>query len=399
MFLEHSSAKVTINISGILTELLDEHGAGDIISDIKNLAENSQLEFVDSGKYHPILPLIPGKEVRRQITLNKRTNFHFFRDAYKPKGFFPPEMCFSGDLAQQLFDMGYEWVLLSGIACPEQWPLDVIYKIPFDKKGLSVFFRDDVLSNKISFHSLDSEGFIAEMISLTKGKQDAYIITAMDAETFGHHIQHWEDLFLAQVYEKIDAEENSHSYENIKQKSNLANMHREILNSKGMSQVKVVTISELLKKFSSKTSKMPIPSSWSTNRDDLLRGDFYPLWKSRNNRIHELQWEHIQVCFELTDEISTLKGAGEARRFATIARGLLDMAIHSCQFWWANKERGLWDINLVNKGLMLQEEVVLNAYKAIKVSKADDDIKREFYHKVIAARDTAGKIRDLLLNT
>jgi alpha-amylase/alpha-mannosidase (GH57 family) len=392
MLLEYPHAKVTINLCGVLTEMLNDHGAFDILVDILRLANNKQLEFVDSAKYHAILPLIPQKEMRRQIELNHRTNSYFFKQAYKVRGFFPPEMCYSDELGRLLDTLGYDWVLASGIACQQTWPLDVIYNAAFGKSTVSVFYRDDILSNKISFHEIDSAGFIAELISLSKDKEDIYVVTAMDAETFGHHIQNWERLFLADVYEIISGVA---PYEDLKQRTNLAESHKKILELAEEAQIQAVTVSELLEKFPSKLSQPPWPSSWSTSKDDIGRRNFYPLWKNIGNQIHNLQWEHVRICDELVEAAFELKDNEESDRFYNLARALLDRAIHSCQFWWANKGR-MWDVNMINKGLGLQEEVVLNAYKAICTSGTDEETKRRYHHEVIAARDASNKILDQL---
>lgn len=385
----HSNAKLTINICGILTEMLNSHGGQDIIELIKELADKGQIEFVDSAKYHAILPLIPEREMRRQIDLNYKINSYFFKTAYKTRGFFPPEMCYSEKLAELLSEMGYDWVLVSGAACTEKWPLDVIHRIP---SGINVFYRSDIISNKISFHGIDSAGFISELIGLSKDRSDIYVITAMDAETFGHHIQNWEKLFLAEVYKMIEGIAN---HKAIKQRIDLAEAHKEILDS-GKAQIEVVTISELFDKFPVRDSRPPRASSWSTTKEDLVKENYYPLWKGQGNHIHDLQWKHVSICLELVDKAAESRTNEESKSFYEIARALLDRAIHSCQFWWANKGSGMWDINLINKGLMLQEEVVLNAYKSIKLSAADEDMQNKLYYKVVAARDIAGKIRDRL---
>ena len=399
MFLEHPYAKVTINICGVLTELLNNHGAEDVIADIKKLALNNQLEFVDSGKYHPILPLISQKERKRQIELNHKANKFFFGNAYKVRGFFPPEMCYSDEVGHLVASMGYDWILLSGIACSDKWPLNFISSIPAGSSSLKVFFRDDVLSNKISFRNIGSAGFLREIVSLTKGEKDAYIITAMDAETFGHHIRNWEKLFLKKVYETIDAIENTCRHGNIKQKTDLTGAYKKIFfGLKETPHIQVLTISELINKMPTKKTKVPRPSSWSSTKEDIVKNDYYPLWKGIKSQIHELQWEHVGMCFEMVDNaLSQKKSNEQSKRFAVIARGLMDKAIYSCQFWWANKERGTWDINLINKGLMLQEEVLLNAYKSITLSSATTNVKKDFYHKFVASRDIASKIRDLIV--
>lgn len=393
VFSEHPQAKVTVNISGVLTETWNDHGGEDIIAGIADLGRDGRLEFVESAKYHPILPLIPEGEIRRQIELNHKTNEYFYKKVYKPRGFFPPEMCYSSKVGGILADLGYEWVILSGVACAAGWPLDVIYKVNFGKNKLVTFFRDDIISNKISFKNLDSRTFISELIGLSKGREDIYVITAMDAETFGHHIQNWEKLFLGELYETLEG--GSPEYASIKHDVDLAKEHEDILDSELIEKIQVVTISELLDKFSSKASLQPHSSSWSTGKDEIAGANFYPLWDNPLNPIHKLQWEHINICFELVEAAIKLKGNKESQHFADVSRSLLDRAIHSCQFWWANKGK-MWDINLVNMGLMLQEEVLLNAYKAVSSSGCDEKIKKSNYRSLVAARDIAYKIRDYL---
>ncbi len=84
-----------------------------------------------------------------------------------------------------------------------------------------------------------------------------------------------------------------------------------------------------------------------------------------------------------------------SHNFARIARSTLDAALHSCQFWWASK-KPMWDVNMVYRGLSLQREVLLNAYKAISTSNCSPSIKKEYYYKVVAARHIFDQITDKL---
>lgn len=394
MFSEQLKAKVTINMCGVLTEMLNEHGGKDILQSIRALAEAGNLEFVESAKYHAILPLISAEECKKQIALNRQTNAYFFKDAYKPRGFFPPEMCYSEDVAHLLSSLGYEWLIVSGVACNVAWPLDVIYKVKTAKGTIATFYRDDVLSNKISFQGLDSQGFISALINLCGSKKDIYVITAMDAETFGHHIQNWEKLFLEEVYKTL--EKKAGADVSLTQKIDLAREHKKIFSAEAFNKIEVVTISELLRLFPVRTAPHPSPSSWSTTEEDIRKKNYYPLWRDSANAIHKLQWEHVDLCLKLVDMAAALKQKSKQnRRFAEIAASLFNSAIHSCQFWWANHGR-MWDVNMVNKGLMLQEEVLFNAYKAIASSECAEKLKQDSYHNLAAARDIAGKIRDKL---
>ena len=399
VFQGHPSYKVTINMNGVLTEMLNEHGAGDITTGLKNLANNKQIEFVDSAKFHAILPLIPKKEIIRQVKLNRKTNETYFKEAYKPTGFFLPEMCYSNDAAKVLRAMGYEWLLASGIACQHTWPMDFIANASLEPSSIKVLYRDDILSNKISFRNLNSVEFIQEIVKLGEGSKDAYFVTAMDAETFGHHIHDWEKLFLAGVYETIDTLEQIHHHYNGVKKKDLAEIHKKIfMDLKELPHIEVVTISELLKKFPMKKSKPPRPSSWSTSKEDMAAKNYYPLWKTPGNPVHQLQWEHVSLCQNLVTHAFRVRGHNkESNYYAMIARTVFDKALHSCQFWWANKNRGLWSVNMINKGLMLQEEAALNADKAINLSTLSAATKQNLYHKFMAARGIADKIRDLLI--
>jgi hypothetical protein len=184
-------------------------------------------------------------------------------------------------------------------------------------------------------------------------------------------------------------------FKDIRQRADLAKAFKDFL-SDGAGRIKVVTISELLGHFPKAKLIEPKQSSWSTSAEDIEHKNFYPLWLGNDNEVHGLQWEHVKLCTDMVYKALEVGTAGEAKNYANISRMLLDRALHSCQFWWASR-RPMCDVNLVNKGLLMQEEVLLNAYKAIKASDCDEEIKREYYHKITAARDLKNKIIDRLL--
>jgi alpha-amylase/alpha-mannosidase (GH57 family) len=394
VFEKHPHAKVTVNINASLTELLAQHGYWPFIEGLRNLAERGQIEFTGSGKYHPILPLIPHREMERQISQNRKANRYFFGPGYRPQGFFPPEMCYSRNIVEPIVASGHRWIILSGVACPVQWPVDVIHEIASDDDRLAVFFRDDILSNKIAFQTLGAQGFLDHLEKSRRGREDTYIITAMDSETFGHHLRDWETLFLAEVYEELVPRRES--YDHIQQTKELAAEHRGLLEAVEVSrEVQMVTVSELLDLFPTGQIVEPKASSWSTTDDDIAAGNPYPLWLDKDNEIHRLQWEHTNLCIELVHRAKERANNDETRRYADIARGLLDRALHSDQFWWACR-RPMWDVNLIHRGLLQQSEVLVNAYKAINASGASQDEKREYYYRLVVARDLRDKIVDKL---
>ena len=409
LFTDLPYAKVTININAVLTEMLSDHGFDDVVKGIRELARRGQVDFTGSGKYHPILPLIPQSEVERQISQNHKTNKSLLGKYYNPKGFFPPEMCYSKEILKPIVDSGHRWIIISGIACPVAWPTNIIHQIDVDGNKIAVFFRDNILSNKISFHNIDATGFIDHLKQVQKdqkSKGDIYVITAMDAETFGHHIQDWEKIFLAKVYESIEMDTEKrekpgkeHELPPVPQSGPEqakvpAAQHGSLLGeiAEGK-QIKVVTISDLLDIFPCGESIEPKASSWSTDNPDLDAGNPYPLWQSPNNTIHQYLWEHMDIAMALVNKAVAVAKEKSAKQYADNARTLLDAALHSDQFWWASR-RPWWDPNLIYRGLIKQHEVILNAYKAISLSNCSPKVKREYYYRVAAARDISNKIID-----
>jgi hypothetical protein len=157
----------------------------------------------------------------------------------------------------------------------------------------------------------------------------------------------------------------------------------------------MVTVSQLLDLFPLGQTIEPLASSWSTSAEDIKVANYYPLWRDKNNEVHHLQWEHLSICIDLVNKALECADSEESRRSAAIARGLLDRAEHSCQMWWASN-RPMWDINLVHMGLLDQWRTVVNAYRAINKSGANEETKREYYRRAVAARDIRSRLEDKL---
>ncbi len=396
VFDEFPRAKATFNINGVLSEMLGLYGYGDVLHGMRKLAERGQIEFTGSGKYHPILPLIPKDEMARQIMLNQAANRQYIGEVYQPRGFFPPELCYSTDIAGPVSAARHEWILVSGIACPEGWPMDVIHRIDYAGQPLAVFFRDDILSNKISFKDVDGEGFIRHLKQLHQGEGDIYVITAMDAETFGHHIQHWDRLFLSQVYETLVPVEDSRAV--MLEQKPLAEQHRKLFgydSSQVADEIRIVTISQLLDIFPEGRKISPRPSSWSTSAGDIAAGNYYPLWKDKDNAVHRLQWDHLDLTIKTVHKAIEAGDNPDSLEYAGLARDALDRALHSCQFWWASR-KPMWNINMVDKGLILQREALLNAVKSVSLSGCSGQEKKEIYYITMAARHVFERITDYL---
>jgi len=222
------------------------------------------------------------------------------------------------------------------------------------------------------------------------------VITAMDAETFGHHIQHWDKLFLSEVYETLVPAEDNQAV--MLEQKPLADQHRRLFEyekSQDAGEISIVTISQLLNLFPAGQKISPRPSSWSTSAADIRAGNYYPLWKDKNNTVHSMQWEHLDLAIRIAHRAIDIADNPASLGYANIARNALDRALHSCQFWWASR-KPMWDINMIDKGLALQRQVLLNSFKAISLSGCSQEEKKQNYYYVIAARHVFDRITDYL---
>jgi predicted glycosyl hydrolase (DUF1957 family) len=333
---KYPQAKITLNINGTLTEQLHDFGYDQIIQSITSLASNKQIEFTGSAKFHPLLPLIPEPEIKRQITLNNETNRHFFGDCYQPKGFFPPEMAFSEEVLSSLHDMGFEWVILSGIANTlPTFPTNYISKHP---NGLKLIFRDDYISIDCAFNKINNVEDFINRLHYRNTSDDYYIILAMDGETFGHHVKHAITNFLKPLFKTLPYRQD----------------------------VKLCTISEIIDHFPIKGSQIPRASSWSTLPYDLAHDVPFPLWFDPNNEIHIEQHRFLMYALTLIHLSSKYREAmdKEKKQIFDNARNLLDRGIHSCQQWWASK-KPWYSPDMILRGLNEVLMASVNAKRSI----------------------------------
>ncbi len=332
----HPEAKITLNINGTLTEQLHDFGFDDLIREIATLASESQIEFTGSGKFHPLLPLIPEPEIKRQIKLNNHTNRHFFGKKYKPRGFFPPEMAISEELIKIIKKLGYDWIIMSGIA--NTLPDFPTTNVSIHPNGLRLLFRDDYISTDCAFDKINNIDAFIKRLYYKRTSDDYYVILAMDGETFGHHVKHAISNFLVPLFQNIP--------------------HRD--------DVKLCTVSEIVDKFPKGYTQVPRDSSWSTMPYDIATDVPFPLWSDPNNEIHKQQHKFFMYALTMI-HLSAKYCEGmdeEKRKLFDNARNLFDRGIHSCQQWWAS-QRPYYSPDMILRGLNEILMASVNAKRSI----------------------------------
>ena len=332
----HPEAKITLNINGTLTEQLNDFGYDDLIEGITTLASRGQIEFTGSAKFHPLLPLIPEPEIRRQIKLNNETNRKFFGDLYKPRGFFPPEMAVNEEVISSVKKEGFEWMIMSGIAnvLPE-FPTNFISQ---HRNKLKLVFRDDYISIDCAFDKINNVDAFISRLYYRHTSEDYYVILAMDGETFGHHVKHAIDNFLIPLFEALP--------------------HR--------GDVKICTVSDIIDRFPLGEKQSTRPSSWSTMPYDIAHDVPFPLWFDPNNEIHIEQHKFFMYALTLIHLSSKYYESMDEERKGIFnnARNHLDRGIHSCSQWWASK-RPWYSPDMILRGLNEVLMASVNAKRSV----------------------------------
>ncbi|MFH1610323.1 MAG: hypothetical protein ABIA91_00345 [Patescibacteria group bacterium] len=300
---QHKDTKVTINISACLTEKLFSLGHTKLLKDFSDLEKKQQIEFVESAAFHSILPLLPEKEIKKQIKINNEINSKRFGKEYNPKGFYLPEMAYSLKVANIIEGMGYKYIILDEIAINKDLKKKIDNNIKYVlKNGLQVVFRN----RKIS------QTFVPKTIN--KPDQEKIIITATDAELYGHRYWNWWS-----------------TYSSLSKK------------------IQTKTISEYLKTLKEKKTVQPVKCSWESTPKELKKNIPFALWNNPRNKIHSSLWR-------FTDFVLKLNYANQEDKNHFASRLHLENGLASCTFWWASKKDFklfspvAWNPHMIEKG-------------------------------------------------
>ena len=113
----YRNARITFNYTGSLVEQLNElmsvnfdprlKGLWDKFNEVKELG---RADFTGCGYFHPIFPLIPEEDGRKQIEMH----LEMYKDVFngRPGGFWPPELAFGMKMIPLLKEVGFKWTII-----------------------------------------------------------------------------------------------------------------------------------------------------------------------------------------------------------------------------------------------------------------------------------------------
>lgn len=303
------NAKVTLNISGALSELLLQKGYQDVIDAIRELAQNGTLEFTETAKNHAFLPFLPEDEIERSVLLNHETNKAIFGSTYNPVAFFPPEMAYDENVGRVVGRMGYKIIILDEIAYSGKVDGAPYEHLCRDNESeLVIAFRERRMSNLIvSAVARNKATFLAALGS--EQTENRYLMTGMDGETFGHHRPGLENT----LFELVSLQEPTQCF-----------------------------VSELLNLFPVSETIKPVPSTWAASEYDIENKLPFHSWNDPDNAIHKIQWELFTLVLKEVKESKL-----EPEYASTVKK--LDYSLASDQFFWASN-RPWWSMEMIEQG-------------------------------------------------
>ncbi len=303
--LRHRDVRLTLNVSGSLTEQLRTNGYRDVLRGLRVLNDRGQIELTDSAMYHAILPLLPTHEVVRQVALNHRVNRRAFGPRYRPRGFFPPEMAYSPTLGRTIDRLGYDWTVLDGVS--HGGLLDYTVRSRLRGLPLVAVFRNRYISDYLAFRiqQRDVRSFLPTVRRWNA--QTDVLVTGMDGENLGHHRHAARRIWQTLVR---------------------------------LPTVRTMTMSELIDSLDREEVVTVRTASWSSQANELRRGIPFGLWRHPGNALHRLEWR-------LFDDVHRLVHAAERRgQVAPRLRREFDRTVSSDWYWWSSR-MPWWDVDII----------------------------------------------------
>lgn len=282
------SIKFTINIAGCLLDGLANLGYHNLINDINSLVAKKQIELTGSAAFHPILALLPDKEILRQIEINEQILKKYFGKNFKAKGFFIPEAAYGNRVAKIIKKFNYQWLILDEISLAGK----------LNQTKLSTLYIDKNSDLKIIFREREfSRNYVPTTIfELIKKQQNKILITATDAELYG--LRHTD--FTAKFEKLLKRPE-----------------------------IATITISQYLNKLKNKKTISPVNSSWESTEKELRKGLPYQLWFDQKNNIQIKLWQLANLAITVNNKYKNDSNFFWSRQH-------LDKGLSSCTFWWAS---------------------------------------------------------------
>ncbi|MDP2736348.1 MAG: polysaccharide deacetylase family protein [bacterium] len=280
--------KFTLNVTGCLLEKLEILGYDELINDLKAMVASGQIELTGSAAFHPLLALLPDKEIIRQIKINDKILKKYFGKKFRARGFFIPEAAYGIKVAKIVKKLNYSWIMLDEITANIKSGRLDNSRLYIDKNsGLKIIFRQRQNSKKYAPQTI---------FKLIEELKKETVITATDAELYG--LRHND---FTGTFEKL--------------------LKRP--------EIKTLTVSQYLAGLR-KPKKITLrASSWESTEKELKNNLPYFLWHNKKNKIQTKLWQLAGAAMANINKYPKDENYFWSRQH-------LDKGLASCTFWWAS---------------------------------------------------------------
>lgn len=341
---KNPTGRLTINLDGCLVDQLLWFGFKDVIADLKELIQKGQVELVSSVKYHAFLPFIPEFEIIRRIKAGFLTNQKIFGENWNSGGFFPNELAVNPKIVKVAKKLGFSYLLADEISLNGKIEGVKSEKL-YEDGGIKIFFANREISTQLRANAQLTFEDLTTLISRQNG--ESYLVSANDAEVFGHHYRGREEILA-----KIIKEQGS--------------------------KWQLVTLGELLTK-TEKVVKISVKKgSWETTSQDLQEGLPFSLWYNPKNLLQKLYWQLAWLVIDYFSHVPSKEKSDPGFAWHS-ARGHLDRGLASCYPFWASC-RPWWNPDMVIAGA---EELVRVARSLKELSVEEKRKAERLYVKII----------------
>jgi alpha-amylase/alpha-mannosidase (GH57 family) len=266
-----------------------------IIPEYRRLQDQGSIELSTTPFYHPILPILIDSSVddgsvpvvlhcpydaREQIA----RALTFMRDRFgrTPQGMWPSEGSVSNDVALLAASLGLRWMatdegILAKSGVDLSWNNRRRLYHPYSRGGITVFFRDRVLSDLIGFQYMHASALEAAADLIRRMKelpQGSHIVIALDGENPWDYYPNSGRDFLRRLFEGIQND----------------------------SAVEAVTLSEAMERVPAEKLDWLAPGSWANSNFYIWIGhaEDHEAWRwivrarealmSRKGQVPEDKW-------------------------------------------------------------------------------------------------------------
>ncbi len=314
--------KITLNVTGSLTEHLVREGKIELIDWIRRLVDKGQIELVGSAMYHPIMPLIPETEMHRQIKLNEEYNQHYFKDQWRSaeakhggRGFFLPEVAYSEAAARAVEAAGFAWIVIDEVAFRDLEKLDWTNQYQLQNSKLKFFIRRQLPTEETYLH--------------VSSFAEQYLLTVSDGEIYKRTIP---------SYDK-----GSQNWDKLAQ----------------LDRVNYLTAGEYFQQLAADQADIietsPKNTSWRTTEAEEASGSVFHNWLTPGDPIHKELWDLVIDIGDL------IKQYPQDEHMQYVREGY-DKALSSCTWWWVDGRDLGYSPSEVVKGL----NVIINTVRTFR---------------------------------